>query len=339
MSSTFEQHLNEIVSELWEPPNHRDVYIVRDFVMNILKSNKVLTSTCSLKMVDFGSRPLGIHTSESNFNVMVLLKFPYIEDILVRPDQHRPGMVHLDFSRVPFNDFTDVLLDKRYYLKRNAVHNMMEVLLENVHGCQFWGNRDYYKLQYSRCGDVHIITAKSRNHVLSIDFMPAIDIYYDGFYWEAVPKWAPGPKRSDKCTFMISAIEEEIFRFKQGGENIINAVVLLKAMCESKNLPKVCNYHLVSTAIGLISTEYYRNLSLQYVFLYLLEDLADAFDKDDLSYFCYEDLDLIPDFNTIELNEYANALNDAYMTLKTYPDQDRLSYGRCSSHFLAIFHD
>ncbi|XP_017038797.1 uncharacterized protein LOC108086406 [Drosophila ficusphila] len=332
----FEQHLNEIAAELYGLPVHQDFTIVKNFVMDLVRENRLLSETCHVASKDFGSKALGIQRPGSDFDVMIVLEFPYYEDIFVRPDQHRPGMVHLDFYGLPCNSYTeDNLLDHRWYLKREEVQSWMQGILTNVHGRSVRGqNYQYYELRYRRGTNCHTITAESNDYVFSIDFVPAIKIHFDESDWEAIPKWAPGPKRSNPCTFMVSDVEEEIDRFKLGGENIRDAVVLLKALCEAKNLPKIRNYHLVSTALTLMDNEEVEDCSLQYVFLTLLYDLIDALKTNDLCSYFYDELDLLTNFNSEQLSEYANILNSAYSTLKTYPYQYKLSYERCSWHFL-----
>ncbi|XP_050743054.1 uncharacterized protein LOC108022802 isoform X2 [Drosophila biarmipes] len=216
-----------------------------------------------------GSRALGIQNLNSDYDVMVLLEFPSYKDIVVRPDQHRPGMVHLDFKNMPFNSFTeDTLLDNRWYLKREEVQTLMQCILMNAHGRTLTGRyNDYYTLRYRRKTNCHTITAKSKGRVFSIDFVPAIKIHFDGFDWEGVPKFSPGPKRSNGCTFMISATRSEKQFFKEVGKNIQDAVLLLKALCEAKDLPKIRNYHLVSLAIKLAHSEDFEDSSLENVFL------------------------------------------------------------------------
>ncbi|XP_017125003.1 uncharacterized protein LOC108144543 [Drosophila elegans] len=335
MSSTFEQHLMEIANELKAPSDDADFAIVRDFIMDIISDNQTLTSTCRVEMLDFGSRALGINKNDSDYDVMVVLEFPYFEDIFVRPDQHRPGMVHLDFKDLPSNYFTqDTLLDNRWYLKRDELQTWMQCILTNVIGRRVRGACwDYYELRYHRKPTCHTIIAESNNRVFSIDFVPAIKIYFDDSDWLAIPKWAPGPKRSNGCTFMVSDIEQEIYWFKQGGMVIQDAVALLKALCEAKDLPKIRNYHLVSTAISLIKSDDFDGTSLESTFLDLLYDLIDALEDNDLPYFCYDELNLLSNFKPNQVIEYANVLNSVYKTLQSYPHQDNLSYERCSWHF------
>ncbi|XP_016994620.2 cyclic GMP-AMP synthase-like receptor 1 isoform X1 [Drosophila takahashii] len=337
MSSTFEQHLEEIVSDLYGTSNHYDFAVVRDFIMNeIVMDNDLLNSTCQVETLHFGSRPLGIHCPGSDYDVMMVLEFPSYEDIIVRPDQHRPGMVHLDFKDASFNSFTeDTLLDNRWYLKRDEVQTWIKGILMNAHGRTVYGRyNDLYELRYKRRQTSHTITAESENCTFSIDFVPAIKIHFDGYDWQAVPKYAPGPKRSHGCTFMVSDIRSEIYHITNGGENIQDAIVLLKALCEAKGLPKIRNYHLVSTAINyILSDDFDDDSSLEYVFLDLLYNLADAFNDHDLPYAIYGDLDLLSNFTPEKVIEYADVLNSTYRTLKTYPGQYNLSYERCSWHF------
>lgn len=71
----------------------------------------------------------------------------------------------------------------------------------------------------------HNITAKSRYHEFSIDFVPAIKILVDGFEWQSVPKEAPGPKLSNACTFMMICV---CFNSELNYKEVINQTVLLQ---------------------------------------------------------------------------------------------------------------
>nr|XP_016929474.1 uncharacterized protein LOC108009543 isoform X2 [Drosophila suzukii]XP_036668887.1 uncharacterized protein LOC108009543 isoform X2 [Drosophila suzukii] len=336
MSSTFEQHLEQIVADLYGYTNHCDFAVVRDFILDkIVKQNNLLTTTCNVESVNFGSRALGIQNYDSDYDVLILLEFPSYEDIIVRPDQHRPGMVHLDFKNMSFNSFTeDTLLDNRWYLKREEVQTLMQCILMNAHGRTLTGRHyDNYTLRYHRKPNCHTITAESKRHVFSIDFVPAIRIHFDGCDWEGVPKFSPGPKRSNGCTFMMSAIKSEIHFFNKSGQNIKDALLLLRALCQAKDLPKIRNYHLVSLALNLVASEDFEDYSLEDIFLDLLYDLVDAIQSNELSYFCYSDSNLLANLTPQNLVDYKNVLDSAYLTLKTYPGQYKLSYERCSWHF------
>ncbi|EDV56470.1 uncharacterized protein Dere_GG22654 [Drosophila erecta] len=311
--------------------NDSDFKLVRDFILRkIVKSNDLLTSTFKVESFDFGSRALEIHNSDSDYDVMIVLEFPYFKDILVRPDQHRPGMYHFDLKDVPYNSFTaDNLLDDRCYLLRDSVQTLMQCVLMNAHNhdCKF------YRLRYRRKYKRHTIIAESSGRRFSINFVPAIKIHYEKYEWQAIPMEAPGPKRSNGCTFMMIDAKCEISLFKVGGKKIRDAVILLKAMCEAKNLPKIKNYHLVTLANELIDREDLEDLSLEFIFLDLLYDLVDAFENRDLPYNLLEDLNLLTNFNPSQLLVYRDELDSAYSTLRTYPGQESLSYGRCSWHF------
>jgi len=67
--------------------------------------------------------------------------------------------------------------------------------------------------------------------------------------------------------------------------------------------------------------------------LQLLYDLVDAIQSNELSYFCYSDSNLLANLTPQNLVDYKNVLDSAYLTLKTYPGQYKLSYERCSWHF------
>ncbi|XP_039480522.1 uncharacterized protein LOC120444711 [Drosophila santomea] len=330
MGSTFEKYLEYMADKLYDTSNDDDFKSVRDYILRrIVMANDLLTSTFEVEYLDFGSRALQIPNSDSDYDVMVVLKFPYFKDIFVRTDQHRPGMYHLDLKDVPYNSFTaDNLLDNRCYLSRDKVQTLMQCILMNAHDRTVRS----YRLRYRRGQNCHTIIAESSKRTFCIDFVPAIKIHFDGFDCHAVPKEAPGPKRSNGCTFMRIHPANEMFYFKTGGKKIRDAVMLLKAMCEAKNLPKIRKYHLVSLANALIEEDNFEDSSLEYVFLDLLCDLADAFDNGHLPYFL-SDLNLLTNFNPNQLLSYSDALDSAYSTLKTYPGQDNLSFARCSWHF------
>lgn len=334
----FEDYLLDIAEDLKAPGDHDDFYEVLDFVMITVKGNSLLRSICHPRFLIFGSAAHEVRMYDNDeYDVMIELEFPNYEQILVRPDQHRPGMVHLCFKQLDSHNFVeDTLLDHRWYLKRKGVRNWMDSILSDLHDRLIWvNNRRYaYRLHCERRKNCYTITATSENRQFSIDFVPAIKVLFEGIDLQVVPKSMPGPKRSSGCTFMVHNIPEELDLFNGGGVMIQDAVILLKALCESKGLPKIRFYHLVSLALWLMDSEDIEEYSLEDIFLDLLDDLCDAFEKNFLLYYSYEELNLLFNFKPHQLAEYAKVLNEAYMTLKTYPHQENLSFGRCNWHFV-----
>ncbi|KAH8263959.1 hypothetical protein KR038_010395, partial [Drosophila bunnanda] len=269
------------------------------------------------------------------YDVMIELEFRNYMQILVRPDQHRPGMVHLCFKQLDCNHLMeDTLLDHRWYLKHEEIRDVIYSILNDNHDRLVRnGNMDAYRLHCEPRGTCFTITATSVNRQFSIDFVPAIKVRFVGVDLQVVPKSVPGPKRSSGCTFQVQNIRDELYLFEGGGVMIQQAVMLLKALCESKNLRKIRFYHLVSLTLWLMDRDDIKEYSLEYIFLNLLYDLCEALEDNSLPYYLYEELDLISDFKPHELTEYAAVLKKAYMTLKTYPYQENLSYERCSWHF------
>ncbi|KAH8233759.1 hypothetical protein KR026_012093, partial [Drosophila bipectinata] len=284
-----------------------------------------------------GSTAHGIRMYDNDeYDVMLELEFPYYENICVRPDLHRPGMVHLDFKDLPYNDFTeDLLLDHRCYLLREKVQTWMQSILIDVSGRTVTGKGySSFYLRYKPGYNCHTIWAESDSHTFSIDFMPAIKVIFDDMDCQVVPMAAEGPKRSHGCTFMVSDVREEIRLFEEGGMLVQKAVMLLRALCETKGLPKIHNYHLVTCAINVIARDDFADLNLETVFINILGHLVDALEEHSLPYLGYMDRNLLSNFKPQQFNEYIDILDSAFTTLKTYPHQYNLSYERCSSHFL-----
>nr|XP_017027513.1 uncharacterized protein LOC108078272 isoform X2 [Drosophila kikkawai] len=320
MSSVFEEYLEEIADDLYAPGDHDDYYKVLDSVKAIVKSNSLLNSICHPEFLTFGSAAHGIRMFDNDeYDVMIELEFPNYHQILVRPDQHRPGMVHLCFDQLESHSFVeDTLLDHRWYLKNEEIRNLMDSILRDIQ-------------DRVNC---HTITATSADREIFIDFVPAIKVRFEGVDLQVVPKSVPGPKRSRKCTFIVSNIREELSMLSGGGRVMQDAVILLKALCESKGLPKIHFYHLVSLALWWLNdNEDSDEFSLEDLFIDLLYELCQALKDNSLSYYFYDELDLLSNFEPQQLARYTKVLDEAYMTLKTYPDQDRLSYGRCNWHF------
>ncbi|KAH8321452.1 hypothetical protein KR074_005089, partial [Drosophila pseudoananassae] len=284
-----------------------------------------------------GSTAHGIRMYDNDeYDVMLELEFPYYKNIFVRSDLYRPGMVHLDFKDLPFNDFTqDLLLNHRWYLLREKVQTWMQSILLDVSGRTVRGKGcSSFYLRYKPGYNCHTILAESDNHTFSIDFMPAIKVILNDRVCQVVPMAAEGPKRSHGCTFMVSDVLEEIRLFDEGGHLVQEAVMLVMALCETKGLPKIHKYHLVSCAINVIARDDFDYLDLQDVFLNILGHLIDALEEHSLPYLGYMDRNLLSNFKPQQLKEYIEILDSAYTTLKTYPHQYTLSYERCSSHFL-----
>ncbi|KAH8254768.1 hypothetical protein KR032_012062, partial [Drosophila birchii] len=307
-----------------------------------------------------GSTAHGIRMDDDKeYEMMIELEFPNYDQILVQPDQHRPGMVQLCFNQLDSHNFVkDTLLDHRGYMKHEEIRIWMDSILSEIDDRPIWdSNRRFvYRLHYEYRGNCHTIMATSVDNQFSINFVPAIKVRFEGVDLQVVPKSVPGPKRSSKCTFMVSNINGEVMSFKKGGAMIKKAVMLLKALCESYGLPKIRSYHLVSLALWSMECKDIKEYKLEDIFhdvstqqtfscnfmsniivflfsLQLLYDLCDALADQSLPYFLYEDLNLLSNFKPHQLAEYEKILNGAYTTLKTYPHQQTLSFERCSWHF------
>ncbi|KAH8280463.1 hypothetical protein KR018_007761, partial [Drosophila ironensis] len=286
-------------------------------------------------LIRLGSTGHGIHMYENDkYYVMLELEFPFYEEILVRPDQHRPGMVHLDFENCSFNSFTsDTLLDYRCYLHRGNLHTWIQGILTEICSQEVRGEYEWFNLRYKRTQDCHNIYAESPSRTFSISIKPSITIVFEDSVWHAVPGYMPGPKRSNNFTFMMIDLHEELERFGNGSNLIKDAVILVKALCESKALCKITYDHLISTAIQVVEEDMFEQYTLQNAFIAVLATLIDDMENNQLTYFCNPDLNLLSHFQPQVLKDYINKLDSAYNTLKTYPYQYNLSYERCSEHF------
>ncbi|XP_022233102.2 uncharacterized protein LOC111081361 isoform X1 [Drosophila obscura] len=339
MSSVFEKQLQEIADELRNPFNGQndvDFRNILDFMVKMWRDDQKLKETCTINSIVFGSGGHGIRLcSDNKYDVMMEIQFPSYEKINVRKDQDRPGICHLNFQNVPCSKFVlDNLLTDASELKREDVHAWMEAILDKAHGATVRGRREIYMLRYKRRNNCHTIHAIASAREFFIDFAPAVKIISNGSRCQALPKAAPGPKRSKATTFLMIAAEYELSLLEKTGKAAKDAILLMQALCIAKDLPKIRNYHLVTTVILLHhSKEINPESTLTTVFLALLLDLWDGMDDEYICYFCYEDLSLISNFTKAELTEYATVLKSAMRTLSTYSHRKKLAAGSCRSYF------
>lgn len=55
MSSIYEEHLEDILSKLYSPESdHEDFKIVLNFVLNLVRDNSLVKSTCKVNALIFG---------------------------------------------------------------------------------------------------------------------------------------------------------------------------------------------------------------------------------------------------------------------------------------------
>lgn len=344
--SNFEYYLQEIASDIScpnDPINNSDFVAVKDFVLDIMRmENPYFKKICQNDIL-FGSTAHNIRLyNDDEFDVLMELRFPAHNRIRQLGSKERPGCVFLDFSNACLDSMVAYHLadNEDNYLNQSTLKSWLNNIFKNAfrnYGNVIHTGYDRYNLRYLWRGITYTIYAKSQTRSFSIDFVPAVKIVRpDSNTWHAVPKQKASFGIATQYTFMLSDSQAELHHVNRCGETLREALCLLQALCNSKQLHKLRCYHMVTVAIWMAWREghdSFPNMPVSHVFLMLLDDLTDAFIDGHLPYLWDTSLNLLSNFSSADISQYKKDLISAFNTLTSYQHQPNLSFGRCQAHF------
>ncbi|KAL7735638.1 hypothetical protein ACLKA6_002526 [Drosophila palustris] len=344
--SNFEYYLQEIASDVScpnDPINNSDFVAVKDYVLEIMRLEDSYFDDICQNDILFGSAAHNIRIfNDDEFDVLMELQFPAHTHIKQVECKDRPGFMYLDFSKACSDNMVAYIVanNNQDYLNQSCLKSWLDNVFKDAlsnYGKVINTGYETYTLRYLWRGITYTIYAKSPSRSFSIDFVPAVKIVRpNSNTWHAIPKQKAGSGNTANFTFMLSDSQAELQHVKRCGRTMRDALRLLQALRNSKDLPKLRCYHMVSVAIWMARQMGHSNvavLSVSDVFLMLLSDLCDAFIDGHLSYVWDSRMNLLSHLTPAEMSRYTSDLCSAYNTLKSYPHQPNLSFGRCQWHF------
>ncbi|XP_034480009.1 uncharacterized protein LOC117785860 [Drosophila innubila] len=346
--SNFEYYLQDIASDICcpnDPVDNSDFVDVKDYVLDIMRMEDSYFRYICQNDILFGSAAHNVRLyNDDEFDVLMELRFPAHNRIKQVDLKDRPGFMYLDFSNACFDTMvTNTLTSKVQKLMSQSslkswLDSTFRAALKN-YGNIFDTGYERYTLRYIWRGITYTIYAKSPSRSFSIDFVPAVKIVrnsHNANTWHAIPKQRAGPGNTPNFTFMLSNSQGELQHVSRCGQTMRDALRLLQALRNSKDLPKLRCYHMVTVAIWMARRIGHSTISNMFVsdaFLMLLSDLCDAFIDGHLSHVWDSRMNLLGDLKPAEMSRYTDVLCSAYNTLKSYPHQSSLSFERCQGHF------
>ncbi|KAH8299579.1 hypothetical protein KR044_003122 [Drosophila immigrans] len=345
--SFFEYYLRDIASDIASPndaDNYQDFLAVKEYVLGIMREEDSYFDEICQNDILFGGTAHNIRLyNDDEYDVLMELRFPAHKRIIQWQSKDRPGFVFLDFSEACYDDMVayELANNQKSYLDRSCLRNWLNNIFVdamNRYDNVVYTDYDRYTLKYIWRGITFTIYAKSPTRSFSIDFVPAVKIErVNSSTWYAIPKAMSGPGNTANFTYMISNSQAEELQVERCGSAMQDALRLMQALRNSKDLKKLRCYHMVTVAIWMARHLGYQtlgNMSVSDTFLTLLSDLCDAFLEGHLSYVWDPNMNILGNFTEAQMSHYADELCWAYNTLQSYPYQSTLSYGRCQQHFI-----
>ncbi|XP_064543784.1 cyclic GMP-AMP synthase-like receptor [Drosophila montana] len=342
--SNFEFCLQEIADDIRNPndsTNANDFFAVKDYVLSIMRDQDSYFRKICQNDILFGSMAHDVRLyNDDELDVLMELRFPAYSRIEQVEDEQHPGMVFLDFSDACLDNmvFKRLANNKWMYMNRYSLkrwlHNIFVNALDN-YGNVVYGDYDEYTLDYKWRGITYTITAESPSRIFHIDFVPAVKIVRPkSGTWHAIPKYTSG--NTHNFTFMISNAQAELQHVERCGQALRDALRLLQALRNAKQLWQLRCYHFVTLAIWMARRDGYSkmfHLSVSELFLMLLSDLCDAFLEGHLPYVWNSQMNLLGNFTDNEMSQYTSELCDAYNVLDSYSYKSTVSFARCLRFF------
>ncbi|XP_073848005.1 cyclic GMP-AMP synthase-like receptor [Musca autumnalis] len=373
-SSPFNKHLQLIDAEINVKQEDREKYTkIFDFVMQTIvaemeKLDSVFKSLhCGQEL--FGSYSNGVRLlSPSEFDVFVVLKFPFEVD--VKPDEYRPGFVHLNvhgnmqklFNRgdSTFCSTLAKLADHNTKQLRNTnfqgwMFDLIERAAKSCHGFIYHKGFNIKYQKHAVAYNVYIEDLNDRDVRISLDIVPAINVGSQNWmrlrnnsvakkshfeHFMAIAKTAANyPPSTFENTFMLvnPAAERDVLWDKP---NLKPTLRLLKSLRDKLDLKRFKSFFVTQIFLWEVEAQpldFWRQ-PIGAIFVHMLQRLYDCFIEGNLPYFWNEGCNLLDILKPYEIEVYSYKLKQAYRTLKSYPEQPNLSYEQVAS-FLDSYED
>lgn len=307
----LEQNLQKNIADFINIDANRKTYTqhynaLRDTIYSTLKTEKPWDKWLSGHNIggSYGDR-LKI-TKPDEFDLVIYIKFPENDRIIVKKDPRKPGNVTLDMTEVlsilQNQDHNKVIFTN---LKKVVTSNnlLLEDKLQDLLSGAFTRalnkienrvivNGIPSKIVYKRCGPAHTIFINEKNMKYSVDFVPAVRLsaqqnvlgseqlkYFQNIqYWDAIPKPLK-PSQSNNISFRASYYdaEKEMLRNK---EKLKNVIKLMKKFRDSKpNMNNLKSYYIKTLLLWQIKIRpatYWSNKTLSEILIDMFHELGNC---------------------------------------------------------------
>lgn len=180
--------------------------------------------------------------------------------------ENQDDYVMLDTTNIPNELIVD---DEANNINRFYLQEWLKVIFERSfndrHVTVSTPFDHHIHLSYELNGMRHTIYASSGSVNFSIDFVPGINLLYEGKIedWHAIPKLMPGSRA--KYSFMIS--NSKLEEYLMNNKYLKRAVLLVQALCAAKGLKNIYYYHLMNLVLSNNIDKYAKTASLQGIFI------------------------------------------------------------------------
>ncbi|KAM8712648.1 hypothetical protein ACLKA7_013045 [Drosophila subpalustris] len=307
--SNLEQELQRNVANFINIDANRKVYTrhydaLRDTIYSTLKSEMPMGKwLCGHKLGGSYGDNLKI-TKPDEFDLVIYLKFPENDKIIVKKDPRKPGNVTLDMTEVlnilhnqEHNKITFTNLKKIVTANNLLLEDKLQDMISgafkralNKMGDKVIVDGRPSKIVYRRCGPAHTVFIDEPNMKYSVDFVPAVRLsakqnvlgpeqlkYFRNIqYWDAIPKPLK-PFQSNNISFRASYYDAEKEMLKDK-EKLKSVIKLMKKFRDSKpNMNNIKSYYIKTLLLWQIKSRpatYWKNKKLYEILIDMFDELS-----------------------------------------------------------------
>ncbi|EDW01158.1 uncharacterized protein LOC6561120 [Drosophila grimshawi] len=355
VSSNLEGRLNETNRDYINIDDEREFYtnhynILRNVIYNELKKEMPLSKwLCGHKLGGSYADNLKI-AKPDEFDLLIILKFPVNNLIIVKKDTRKPGNVTLDMTKVlellqchpPHKDMYQELkrlVTPENFLLEDKLQSMISGAVTRALSRMSYEinvNGKDARIVYKRCGPAHTMYINEPDIKYSVDFVPAIrldaeqnilspekrEYFKDTRYWEAIPK-PMKPFEKDNVSFRASYYEAELAMLKNK-YRLKDAVRFMKKFRDSHpNMNNLKSYYIKTLFLWQVTKkpDYYWSMGqlkdiLIDMFRELKKSLATSNRNGKLPFFWDPQLDLFGSFNQNQRDQMFNCVAKKLYTLE-----------------------
>ncbi|XP_034108857.1 cyclic GMP-AMP synthase-like receptor 1 [Drosophila albomicans] len=352
--ASLESQLQRNIADFINIDAHRKKYTnhynaLRDTIYSTLKSEMPLGKwLCGHKLGGSYGDKVKI-TKPDEFDLVIYLKFPENDRIIVKRDPRKPGNVTLDMTEVlNILQRQDHQKDSFTALKKivTAQNLLLEDKLQDLINGAF--TKVLNKMEkriivdgmtsqiiYRRCGPAHTIFINSP-YKYSVDFVPAIRLserqnvlggeelrfFRNIPYWDAIPK-PMKPFQANNISFRASYYdaEKEMMHNKQKLKDVIK---LMKKFRDSKtNMANVRSYYIKTVLLWQVKVRpvsYWSNKRLYEILIDMYDELASCLAvnqrRGKLRFFWDPNLDMFAAFTPTQRQDMFNCVIAEHANLK-----------------------